>query len=205
MAPFGDRALAKTVDKMLFPSNDASGSITSTEYDSQRLGWSKAFQQPSVKSSIAASPKGITVAVGPWDSRARNSLAISWTHLTDDAMQAAGDKATSHGININDLAIEGSTGSTEVTDYHHNNVISPNPDAFIKTVTGHRDFEEAAAMTLQREVDVDLEVEVEVEVAEEVHRAPGPLPVFGAMAAFGWASQIRKRIRLSLPNLPAMA
>ena len=250
---FGGSAQALTVDKMLFLSTDVSGSISSTEYNTQRLGWSNAFLLPTIKSSIAASPNGIAVAVGQWDTVARTPLAIDWTHLTNAAsvdsfaaqlatmarqgtgntcvscginaavasiqnaistglfdaptkiidissdgidnvtnaatVRAARDNAASQGININALAIEGDFGATGVTDYYNNNVITPKPSAFVKTVTGFSDFEAAATIKLQR----------------EVIGAPGPLPVFGAMAAFGWAGRLRKRVSLAKLNLPAMA
>jgi hypothetical protein len=91
------------------------------------------------------------------------------------------------GITINALAIEGDYGATGVTDYYNNNVITPKPGAFVKTVTGFTEFENAATLKLQREVS----------------GAPGPLPVFGAMAAFGWAGRLRKRVSLSKRSLLA--
>ena len=250
---FGGSAQAVTVDKMLFLSTDVSGSIDTAEYDTQRLGWSTAFLSPTIQSYIAASPNGIAVAVGQWDTSARTPLAIDWTHLTNAAsvgtfaaqlatmarqgngntcvscginaavasiqnaistglfdsatkiidissdgidnvtnvatVQAARNNAASNGININALAIEGSVGSTVVTDYYNANVITPKPGAFVETVTGFTEFEEAATIKLRREVT----------------NAPGPLPVFGALAAFGWAGRLRKRISLSNLNLPATA
>jgi hypothetical protein len=252
LALFGGSAQALTVDKMLFLSTDVSGSINTSEYNTQRLGWSNAFLLPTIKSSIAASPNGIAVAVGQWDTIARTPLAIDWTLLTDNAsvnsfaaqlatmarqgsgstcvscginaavasiqnaistglfdaptkiidissdgidnvtnvaaVQTARNNAASQGIHINALAIEGLAG-TNVTDYYNNNVITPQPDAFVKTVTGIGEFEAAATIKLQR----------------EVIGAPGPLPVFGAMAAFGWAGRLRKRVSLAKLNLPAMA
>ena len=104
------------------------------------------------------------------------------------AVQTARNNAASQGIHINALAIEGLAG-TNVTDYYNNNVITPKPDAFVKTVTGIGEFEAAATIKLQR----------------EVIGAPGPLPVFGAMAAFGWAGRLRKRVSLAKRNLTAMA
>jgi hypothetical protein len=250
---FSGSAQALTVDKMLFLSTDVSGSINTSEYNTQRLGWSNAFLLPTIQSSIAASPNGIAVAVGQWDSIARTPLAIDWTLLTDNAsvtsfaaqlatmarqgsgstcvscginaavasiqsaissglfdsatkiidissdgienvtndatVRAARDNAASQGININALAIEGDFGATGVTDYYNNNVITPNPGAFVKTVTGFSDFQAAATIKLER----------------EVNGVPGPLPVFGAMAAFGWAGRLRKRVNLAKRNLPAMA
>ena len=251
LALCGGSAQAQTVDKMLFLSTDVSGSIDTGEYNTQRLGWSNAFLLPSIQSSIAASPNGIAVAVGQWDTVARFPLAINWTHLTDAAsvtsfaaqlasmgrqgsgntcvscginaavasiqnaistglfdaptkiidissdgienvtsdatVQAARNNAASQGISINALAIEGDYGATGVTDYYNNNVITPKPGAFVKTVTGYTEFANAATLKLQREVS----------------GAPGPLPVFGAMAAFGWAGRLRKRISLFQPNLLA--
>ena len=253
LALLGGSAQAQTVDKMLFLSTDVSGSIDTAEYDTQRLGWSNAFLSPTIKSYIAASPNGIAVAVGQWDTSARTPLAIDWTHLTDETsvnnfagqlalmtrqgngntcvscginaavasiqnaistglfdsatkiidissdgidnvtnvatVQAARNNAASNGININALAIEGVVGSTVVTDYYNDNVITPKPGAFVKTVTGFTEFQNAATIKLQREVT----------------GAPGPLPVFGAMAAFGWAGRLRKRVSLAKLNLPAMA
>ena len=253
LALLGGSAQAQTVDKMLFLSTDVSGSIDTAEYDTQRLGWSNAFLLPSIKSWIAASPNGIAVAVGQWDTIARTPLAIDWTHLTDAisvdnfagqlalmtrqgngntcvscginaavasiqnaistglfesatkiidissdgidnvtnvaTVQAARNNAASNGININALAIEGDFGATGVTDYYNDNVITPKPGAFVKTVTGFTEFQNAATIKLQREVT----------------GAPGPLPVFGAMAAFGWAGRLRKRVSLAKLNLPAMA
>ena len=253
LALFGGSAQALTVDKLLFLSTDVSGSINTTEYNTQRLGWSNAFLLPTIKSSIAASPNGIAVAVGQWDTVARTPLAIDWTHLTNAAsvdsfaaqlatmarqgtgntcvscginaavasiqnairtglfdapikiidissdgidnvtnaatVRAARDNAASQGITINALAIEGDFGATGVTDYYNNNVITPKPSAFVKTVTGFSDFEAAATIKLKR----------------EVIGAPGPLPLFGAMAAFGWAGRLRKRVSLAKLNLPAMA
>jgi hypothetical protein len=259
---FGGSAQALTVDKMLFLSTDVSGSISSTDYNTQRMGWSNAFLNPSIKSYIAASPNGIAVALGQWatDAFAPTSTspydlpqAIAWTHLTNAAsvdsfaaqlatmarqgtggntcvscginaavasiqnaistglfdaptkiidissdgidnvtnvaaVQTARNNAASQGIHINALAIEGLAG-TNVTDYYSNNVITPHPDAFVKTVTGIGEFEAAATIKLQR----------------EVIGAPGPLPVFGAMAAFGWAGRLRKRVSLAKRNLTAMA
>ena len=253
LALLGGSAQAQTVDKMLFLSTDVSGSINTAEYNTQRLGWSNAFLLPSIKSWIAASPNGIAVAVGQWDTIARTPLAIDWTHLTDSisvdnfagqlalmtrqgngntcvscginaavasiqnaistglfdsatkiidissdgidnvtnvaTVQAARNNAASNGININALAIEGDFGATGVTDYYNDNVITPKPGAFVKTVTGFTEFQNAATIKLQREVT----------------GAPGPLPVFGAMAAFGWAGRLRKRVSLAKLNLPAMA
>ncbi len=253
LALLGGSAQAQTVDKMLFLSTDVSGSINTAEYDTQRLGWSNAFLSPTIKSYIAASPNGIAVAVGQWDTIARTPLAIDWTHLTDAisvdnfagqlalmtrqgngntcvscginaavasiqnaistglfdsatkiidissdgidnvtnvaTVQAARNNAASNGININALAIEGDFGATGVTDYYNDNVITPKPGAFVKTVTGFTEFQNAATIKLQREVT----------------GAPGPLPVFGAMAAFGWAGRLRKRVSLAKLNLPAMA
>ena len=249
----GGSAQAVTVDKMLFLSTDVSGSIDTAEYNTQRLGWSNAFLLPTIQSSIAASPNGIAVAVGQWDTIARTPLAIDWTLLTDNAsvnsfaaqlatmarqgsgstcvscgidaavasiqsaissgrfdaatkiidissdgienvtndatVRAARDNAASQGININALAIEGDFGATGVTDYYNNNVITPKPGAFVKTVTGFSDFQAAATIKLER----------------EVNGVPGPLPVFGAMAAFGWAGRLRKRVSLAKRNLTAMA
>ena len=230
LALLGGSAQAQTVDKMLFLSTDVSGSIDTGEYNTQRLGWSNAFLLPTIKSSIAASPNGIAVAVGQWDSIAQSPLAINWTHLTDaasvdsfaaqlasmarqgsgstcvscginaavasiqsaistglfdaatriidissdgienvtsdGAVQAARDNAARLGININALAIEGDYGPTGVSDYYTANAITPG--GFVKTVTGFTEFENAATIKLEREVT----------------GAPGPLPVFGAMAAF---------------------
>lgn len=104
-------------------------------------------------------------------------------------VQAARNNAASQGININALAIEGDFGPSGVSDYYNANVITPKPGAFVETVTGFTEFEEAATIKLQREVT----------------HAPGPLPVFGALAAFGWAGRLRKRISLSNLNLPATA
>ena len=263
LALFGGSAQAKMVDKMLFLSTDVSGSISSTDYSTQRLGWSNAFLKPSIKSYIAASPNGIAVAVGQWATAAFAPTstspydlpqAIAWTHLTNAAsvnsfaaqlatmarqgtgtgntcvscglnaavasiqnaistglfdaptkiidissdgidnvtnvaaVQTARNNAASQGIHINALAIEGLAG-TNVTDYYNNNVITPKPDAFVKTVTGIGEFEAAATIKLER----------------EVIGAPGPLPVFGAMAAFGWAGRLRKRVSLAKRNLPVMA
>ena len=249
LALLGGSAQAQTVDKMLFLSTDVSGSIDTGEYNTQRLGWSNAFLLPTIKSSIAASPNGIAVAVGQWDSIAQSPLAINWTHLTDaasvdsfaaqlasmarqgsgstcvscginaavasiqsaistglfdaatriidissdgienvtsdGAVQAARDNAASLGININALAIEGDYGPTGVSDYYTANAITPG--GFVKTVTGFTEFENAATIKLEREVT----------------GAPGPLPVFGAMAAFGWAGRLRKRVSLAKPNLMA--
>lgn len=56
-------------------------------------------------------------------------------------------------------------------------------------MTGIGEYEAAATIKLQR----------------EVIGAPGPLPVFGAMAAFGWAGRLRKPVSLAKLNLPAMA
>ena len=251
LALFGGSAQALTVDKMLFLSTDVSGSIDTAEYNTQRLGWSNAFLLPTIKSSIAASPNGIAVAVGQWDTFARTPLAINWTHLTNaasvdtfaaqlatmgrqgsgstcvscginaavasiqsaiatglfdsatkiidissdgienvasvSAVQAARNNATSQGISINALAIEGDYGPTGVSNFYTANAITPG--GFVKTVTGFTEFETAATIKLQREVT----------------GAPGPLPVFGAMAAFGWAGRLRKRVSLAKRNLPAMA
>ncbi len=255
LALFTGSAQALTVDKMLFLSTDVSGSIDTGEYNTQRIGWSNAFLLPTIKSSIAASPNGIAVAVGQWDTIARTPLAIDWTHLTNAAsvdtfaaqlatmarqgsgstcvscginaavasiqnaistglfdsatkiidissdgiqnvgtdliatVQAARNNAASQGITINALAIEGDFGATGVSDYYNDNVITPKPGAFVQTVTGFTEFENAATIKLQR----------------EVVGAPGPLPVFGAMAAFGWAGRLRKRVSLAKRNQPAMA
>ena len=250
----GGSAQAVTVDKMLFLSTDVSGSIDTAEYNTQRLGWSNAFLLPTIKSSIAASPNGIAVAVGQWDTIARTPLAIDWTLLTDNAsvnsfaaqlatmarqgsgstcvscginaavasiqsaissglfdsatkiidissdgienvtddatVRAARDNAASQGIKINALAIEGDFGATGVTDYYKNNVITPTPPgSFVKTVTGFGEFQDAA----------------NIKLAQEINGVPGPLPVFGAMAAFGWAGRLRKRVNLAKRNLLAMA
>ena len=251
LALCGGSAQAQTVDKMLFLSTDVSGSIDTSEYNTQRLGWSNAFLLPSIKSSIAASPNGIAVAVGQWDTIARTPLAIDWTlltnsasvdsfaaqlatmarqgggstcvscgivagvasiqsaistglfdaavkiidissdgieNVTDDAtVQAARDNAASQGISINALAIEGDYGPTGVSDFYTANAITPG--GFVKTVTGFTEFENAAKIKLER----------------EVNGVPGPLPVFGAIAAFGWAGRLRKRVSLAKGNLPAMA
>jgi hypothetical protein len=250
----GGSAQAVTVDKMLFLSTDVSGSIDTAEYNTQRQGWSNAFLLPTIQSSIAASPNGIAVAVGQWDTIARTPLAIDWTLLTDNAsvnsfaaqlatmarqgsgstcvscginaavasiqsaissgrfdsatkiidissdgienvtndatVRAARDNAASQGININALAIEGDFGATGVTDYYNNNVITPiPPGSFVKTVTGFGEFQAAATIKLE----------------QEINGVPGPLPVFGAMAAFGWAGRLRKRVNLAKRNLTAMA
>ena len=109
-------------------------------------------------------------------------------NVTDDAaVQAARDNAASQGININALAIEGDYGPTGVSDFYTANVITPG--GFVKTVTGFTEFENAATIKLER----------------EVNGVPGPLPVFGAMAAFGWAGRLRKRVSLAKRNLTAMA
>ena len=108
---------------------------------------------------------------------------------TDGDVRAARDNAASQGITINALAIEGDFGATGVSDYYNDNVITPKPGAFVQTVTGFTEFENAATIKLQR----------------EVVGAPGPLPVFGAMAAFGWAGRLRKRVSLAKRNQPAMA
>jgi len=75
---------AQTVDKMIFLSTDVSGSIDNSEYNIQRQGWANAFSLQSIKNYIAASPNGIAVAVGQWDTTALTPLAINWTHLTDE-------------------------------------------------------------------------------------------------------------------------
>lgn len=76
---------AQTVDKMIFLSTDVSGSIDNSEYNIQTQGWANAFSLQSIKNFIAASPNGIAVAVGQWDTTALTPLAIDWTHLTDEA------------------------------------------------------------------------------------------------------------------------
>jgi len=111
-------------------------------------------------------------------------------NVTDDAtVQAARDNAASQGISINALAIEGDYGPTGVSDFYTANAITPG--GFVKTVTGFTDDEFEAAATIKLE--------------REVNGVPGPLPVFGAIAAFGWAGRLRKRVSLAKGNLPAMA
>jgi hypothetical protein len=244
LSVFTGSAQAQTVDKMIFLSLDVSGSVDTTEYNTERLGWSNAFLLPSIKSSIASSSNGIAVAVGQWDTIARTPLSIDWTHLTDAAsvdafaaqlasinrqgsgstclscgmnaaidsiqatiasglynsatriidvsgdgienvtsdtsVQSARDLAVSNGIRINGLAIEGDFGPSGVTDYYANNVITPG--GFVQTVTGFTEFQTAANLKLGREVKSEV---------------PGPLPVIGVAAGFGWTRRLRKRIGAS--------
>ncbi len=106
---------------------------------------------------------------------------------SDSAVQAARDNAASSGIKINALAIEGDYGPTGVSDFYTANAITPG--GFVKTVTGYSDFSNAATIKLEREVT----------------GAPGPLPVVGAMAAFGWAGRLRRRVTLAKRTPLALA
>lgn len=64
---------------------DVSGSVDTTEYNTQRLGYSNAFLSPSVKAAIASLSGGIAVSVIQFDTISRSPMAIGWTHLTDSA------------------------------------------------------------------------------------------------------------------------
>lgn len=102
-------------------------------------------------------------------------------NVTSDAsVQNARLLAVSNGIRINGLAIEGDFGPSGVTDYYTNNVITPG--GFVQTVTGFAEFQTAANLKLSREVRNEV---------------PGPLPVVGVAAGFGWTRRLRKRIGAS--------
>jgi hypothetical protein len=81
-------AQATPVDLELLLLADVSGSMTATEYNSQRDGYANAFSNAAIQAAIAAKPNGIAVAYAQWSGATpvqEQSLVVPWTHLTDAA------------------------------------------------------------------------------------------------------------------------
>ena len=68
---------------------DVSGSVSSSEYNTQKGGYVSAFQNAGIQSAIANITGGIAVAYAEWSSSNQQSLQVSWTHLTDAASSNA--------------------------------------------------------------------------------------------------------------------
>ncbi len=93
------------VDLELFLSVDVSGSVDTTEFNLQKLGYVQAFQDAAVQAAIASKPNGVAVALGQWSTAADSPLAVGWTLLTD----AASSNAFAAAINAMGRQSSGST------------------------------------------------------------------------------------------------
>jgi len=82
-------AKADYVDLELLLLADVSGSMSTTEYNYQRLGYAAAFNNPTIQAAIAAKPYGIAVAYAQWSNVSEQSLVVGWTKLTDAASAIA--------------------------------------------------------------------------------------------------------------------
>jgi len=68
---------------------DVSGSISRSEFELQKQGYSDAFRDPDVLNTIAAHPNGIAVNLAYWASSASQVQAVPYTRLKDQASAIA--------------------------------------------------------------------------------------------------------------------
>lgn len=83
MASFANAA---AVSLQLVLAIDTSGSISTSEYDLQRSGYSQAFQSAAVQNAIAAAPGGsIAATFVQWSSSTQQQQSIGWTLINNAA------------------------------------------------------------------------------------------------------------------------
>lgn len=71
------------VDLELWLGIDASGSVSSSEFNLQKQGYVDAFKSSSVQDLIAKSTNGIAVGYGYWSGNSQQNVAVNWTQLTN--------------------------------------------------------------------------------------------------------------------------
>lgn len=84
-----DRATAAVVDVQLQLLVDVSGSISTSEFNLQRSGYSNAFRSASVRNAILDTSGGrnggIAVEMIYWSAGSQQSVAVGWSHLNSVA------------------------------------------------------------------------------------------------------------------------
>ncbi len=83
---------------------DVSGSVSSSEYDLQKSGYVKAFQDSSIQSAIAGLTNGIAVTYIEWSSSNQQSQLVGWTHITDATSSASFASAINSSIRAFDAS-----------------------------------------------------------------------------------------------------
>lgn len=91
---------------------DVSGSVSTTEYDLQKVGYISAFQNPTVQAAIAASG-GLAVTYIEWSGASQQAQVVGWTHVTD----ATSANAFAAAIAATSRAFSGSTAAGSAIIY----------------------------------------------------------------------------------------
>ena len=68
---------------------DVSGSVDSTEYDTQKTGYINAFNDSTIQANIASIAGGIAVSYAEWSGSSQQSQLVGWTHITDATSASA--------------------------------------------------------------------------------------------------------------------
>ena len=62
---------------------DVSGSVSTSEYNLQKLGYVNAFKDATIQSNISSLTGGIAVSYIEWSGAAQQAIKVGWTHITD--------------------------------------------------------------------------------------------------------------------------
>jgi len=84
---------------------DVSGSVSASEYTTQKGGYVSAFQDATIQANIATITGGIAVSYAEWSGSSQQSQLVGWTHITD----AASANAFATAINGTSRAFSGLT------------------------------------------------------------------------------------------------
>jgi hypothetical protein len=134
---------------------------------------------------------GVANAINTANSRiatfrgAGNTASTQIIDISGDGEDNAGgnvplarDAALTAGIQINGLPIGGAT----ITQYYIDNVVTGAPlPGFVTPANDFGDFDSA----------------VKTKIKREFSQVPGPLPLFGVAAAFGFSRRLRQRVKFS--------
>jgi hypothetical protein len=103
MAPVTAHAVAVASELQLLV--DVSGSVDANEYNLQKEGYARAFEDPAIQAAIASLTGGIAVQYIEWSSSNEQSVRVAWTHITD----AASANAFAAALRATTRAFSGST------------------------------------------------------------------------------------------------